>query len=930
MDRRSFIVSTSAALVGAASPRSSQAEKASEAPQAFRSPSGEVVPYRSADLFRVGPQRTFTGEALSEIAFPLGGIGTGTVSLGGRGQLRDWEIFNRPAKGRTLPFSFAALWARAEGEQPKLRVVEGPLRPPYSASFGYPRSSAQGLPHFQGARFTGAYPFARVDFEDATLPLEVSLEAFNPFVPLDVADSSLPVAIFHYRLRARGDRPVDLALAFSLLNAVGYDGKASLGGEQHDGFGGNLNTLRDESIGGSRIVGFDMTASKYWTESPRYGSMALVTTHDALTSLPAWKGAEWFDSFQNWINEFSPEGRFQPGPAMAPTADKRSACATVAPYARLEPGQSTTITFVIAWNFPLRENDWNREPEVKGQLLRNDYAGRFPGAWDVARHTVENLERLEARSRSFHDAFFSSTLPTQVLDAASSQASILRTNTCMLIEKEQFFAFEGCGDDGGCCPMNCAHVWNYEQALAFLFPSLERTMRETDLLQNLRPDGSMAFRTMLPLGRAIWSFRPAADGQMGAILKLYREWQISGDDAYLRKLWPHAKRALEFAWTSWDADKDGVMEGEQHNTYDIEFYGPNAMMGTLYLGALKAATRMAEAVGDDEAVKAYSTVFESGRKNLEELWNGEYYVQHVPAAAEIKAGPASLNEPWHAPAIVDGQVRYQYGDGCLADQLLGEWFAAVAGLAPLLPPEHVGAALGSIYRHNFRHDLLEHPNAQRIYALGEEKGLLLCSWPKGGRPSLPFVYADEVWTGIEYQVAAHLIYAGHVAEGLAIVRGTRDRYDGRRRNPWNEVECGSHYARALSSWSLVLALSGFSWSAPERRLGFAPRVNANDFRCFFSAGEGWGTFSQRVDGKGAIDAALEVRYGKVSLRHLRLRNGAAWRGATLSRVTAPGVAAAEVSVRTNGESLDVDLGRVVVVAEGQALSLALKPSAATA
>ncbi len=548
----------------------------------------------------------------------------------------------------------------------------------------------------------------------------------------------------------------------------------------------------------------------------------------------------------------------------------------------------------------------------------------------MARHTVENLERLEGRSRSFHDAFFSSTLPAQVLDAASSQASILRTNTCMLLENGQFFAFEGCGDDGGCCPMNCAHVWNYEQALAFLFPSLERTMRETDLLQNLRPDGSMAFRTMLPLGRAVWGFRPAADGQMGAILKLYREWQMSGDDAFLRKLWPQAKRALEFAWASWDADRDGVMEGEQHNTYDIEFYGPNAMMGTLYLGALKAAARMAEALGDAAAVKAYSSVFESGRKNLEALWNGEYYVQRIPAPGEIKTGPASLNEPWHAPAIVDGQVRYQYGDGCLSDQLLGEWFAAVAGLAPLLPPEHVRATLGSIYRHNFRHDFLEHPNAQRIYALGDEKGLLLCSWPRGGRPALPFVYADEVWTGIEYQVAAHLIYADHVAEGLAIVRGTRDRYDGRRRNPWNEVECGSHYARALSSWSLILALSGFSWSAPEQRMGFAPRVNASDFRCFFSAGEGWGTYSQRVDKKGAFETRLDVRHGRVALRHLRLRNEAAWRGAAIFLVTGPGVAAGEASVRTEGESLEVDLGRVVVVAEGQALSLALKPSAATA
>jgi len=911
--------------VGTAASRPTEAAEAKDAPRAFRSPAGNVIPYRSEDLFRTGPQRTFTGEALSEIAFPLGGIGTGTVSLGGRGQLRDFEIFNRPAKGRTLPFTFVALWARAEGEAPRLRAVEAALRPPFAGSFGFPRSSAQGLPHLPGARFTGAYPFARIDFEDATLPVEVSLEAFNPFVPLDVADSSLPVAIFHYRLRARGPKAVEVALAFSMLNAVGYDGKARLSDDEHEGFGGNLNTLREETVGDRRVTGFDMTSSKHWTESPRHGSLALLTTHETLTAMPAWKGTEWFDAFQNWINLFRAEGRFPAAAPMDPTEDKRSAYATVAPHVRLAPGQSTTITFVLAWHFPWRENDWNREPEVRGQLVRNDYARRFPGAWDVARHAVANLDRLERRSRAFHDALFSSTLPAHVLDAASSQASIIRTNTCLLLENERFHAFEGCGDDGGCCPMNCTHVWNYEQTLAYLFPSLERTMRETDFRENMRPDGSMAFRTLLPLGRALWSFRPAADGQMGSILKLFREWQISGDDDLLRRLWPQAKRALEFAWTSWDADRDGVMEGEQHNTYDIEFYGPNAMMGTLYLGALKAGARMAEAIGDREAAKQYEGLLESGRAKLEELWNGDFYVQRVPPVAEIRPGPASLNEPWHAPAVVDGQVRYQYGDGCLSDQLLGEWFAAVVGLAPLLAPDRVRKTLASIFANNFRHDFFEHPNAQRLYALEDEKGLLLCSWPKGGRPALPFVYADEVWTGIEYQVAAHLVYSGQVAEGLAIVQGVRDRYDGRRRNPWNEVECGSHYARALSSWSIVLSLSGFSFSAPEGRLAFAPRVNARDFRCFFSTGSGWGVFSQRVGGQ-SHDVRLEARHGEVRLHRLGLRNEAGFQAVALSAASGPGAVAASAKVRVEGEGLELDFGSEVVIGEGQSLALTLGPS----
>ena len=923
VNRREFIVSTSAAALGVAAGREARASDQGD-PRAFRSPSGTLVPYDRDDLFRGGAQRSFTGPALAEIAFPLGGIGTGTVSLGGRGQLRDWEIFNRPGKGKVLPFTFVALWARAEAESPKLRVVEGPLQPPYAGGFGFSRSSAQGLPRFQGARFTGAYPFARIDFEDAALPVEVSLEAFNPLVPMDVDDSSLPVAIFHYRLRSRSPRPVELALAFSILNAAGYDGLARLNSEEWEGFGGNLTRVRAEPVEGRQVVGLDMTSSKYWADNPRNGSIVLATTHPTATARPAWEGRDWFDSFQKWINEFGVAGRFAERPAPEPSEDGRSTYGTLAPTLRLAPGASATVTFLLAWHFPLRENTWNREPEVKAQPLRNDYGRRFASAWDVARHAAARLEPLEALSRAFHDALFGSTLPAHVLDAVSSQASILRTNTGLLLEGQRFHAFEGCGDEGGCCPMNCTHVWNYEQTLAFLFPSLERTMRETDFLVNTRPDGSMAFRTLLPLGFGLWKFRPAADGQMGCVLKLYREWQISGDDAFLRRLWPKAKAALEYAWTSWDKDRDGVMEGEQHNTYDIEFYGPNTMMGTLYLGALKAGAAMAEAVGDRENAAVYRRLFESGRTKHEMLWNGEYYVQRIPSVQEVQPLLSASDEPWHANAVVDGQLRYQYGAGCLSDQLLGQWLSTVVGLGHVLEPEHVGTALQSIYRHNFRHDFYEHPNAQRLYALGDEKGLVLCSWPRGERPALPFVYADEVWTGIEYQVAAHLVYEGHVAEGLAVVRGVRDRYDGRRRNPWNEVECGSHYARALASWSVLLALSGFSWSAPERRLAFAPRVSEGDFRCFFSAGAGWGVFSQRIAPREGFTASVATRFGEVRLRHLHLANTPRWPGATLRSATGPaGESITGASVRLEGNVLAIDLGAEVVVGEGQSLSVTL-------
>jgi uncharacterized protein (DUF608 family) len=357
---------------------------------------------------------------------------------------------------------------------------------------------------------------------------------------------------------------------------------------------------------------------------------------------------------------------------------------------------------------------------------------------------------------------------------------------------------------------------------------------------------------------------------MGGVLKLHREWQLSGDVAMLRQLWPAARRSLDYAWQHWDPDRDGVMEGEQHNTYDVEFYGPNTMTGLLYLGALRAAEEMARALGDATRADEYRRVCESGRSRIErELWNGAFYVQNVrmPAPDELE----TKSERWHTSGIRPGEPepRYQYGPGCLSDQLLGQWFASVVGLGHLVDPERVRVALGSIHNHNFRPDLSTHESCQRTYALNGEGGLLACSWPNGGRPRYPFPYADEVWTGIEYQVAAHLIYEGLVDEGLTIVDAVRARYDGIRRNPWDEFECGHHYARALASWSLLLAASGYHYRAPEQHLEFAARVNPDDFRCFFSVGSGWGRFQQRREGN-QFSASLRLREGTLELRTLRV------------------------------------------------------------
>jgi uncharacterized protein (DUF608 family) len=834
-------------------------------------------PYSRKELFCGPSVRTFSGPSLSEIAFPLGGIGTGTVSLGGRGDLKDWEIFNRPGKGKNLPFTFFAIWAKPEGGESVARILERKLLAPYRGGHGTPQSQLTGVSRLEEAQFRGEYPFAWVQFKDRSLPVRVSLRAWNPFIPLNVADSSIPVAIFEWTVRNPGDKPVQVSIAAAIFNPIGTDGR-NLGAVP----GMNLNKYVEEE----EFRGLRLSSESVKPEDIRYGTMALVTTWKDLDVQTRWYRGGWWDNAHRFWDDFSDDGRVEPLTDAQPSPDRRSDVGDLVAYATVAPQSSITLPFFITWHFPKRDNYWNREEQVRGKIMENYVSRQFKDAWDAAAYTVRNLDRLEEQTGVWHRAFFKSTLPGYVLDAVSSQASIIRTNTCMMLADGSFFAFEGCNDDSGCCPMNCTHVWDYAQSLAHLFPSLERSMRETDFNHNTRPDGSMAFRTLIPLGDYLWGFKPAADGQMGCVVRAYREWKLSGDTEWLRSIWPNVKRALEYAWTKelgWDPNKDGVMEGEQHNTYDIEFYGPNTMMGSLYLAALRAAEEMASALGEEEKAKEYRAVYENGRDRMnEELWNGEWFIQNVnvlpgitvpehlkspePVICECKESPGGYEASLGKGDVVP---KYQYGKGCISDQLLGQWAAHVVGLGHLFDPEHAKKAVHSIFANNWRNPIGQHDNVQRVYALNDDAGLLLCSWPKGDRPALPFVYSDEVWTGIEYQVAGHLIYEGWLNEGLSIVKSVRDRYDGFRRNPWNEVECGHHYARAMASWSALLALSGYEYDGVEKHIGFAPQITPDSFRSFFSTGSAWGTFSQQKDAKRRV-ARLEVLWGEQTLNTISL------------------------------------------------------------
>lgn len=286
------------------------------------------------------------------------------------------------------------------------------------------------------------------------------------------------------------------------------------------------------------------------------------------------------------------------------------------------------------------------------------------------------------------------------------------------------------------------------------------------------------------------------------------------------------------------------------------------MCSSFYLGALAAMSRMGKALGQD--VSEYEELYRRGREYLEtRLFNGEYFYQQVEWET-LEAKMDLEKEPASSRALMEREgPKYQYGQGCISDGVLGAWMARVCGLGDILDPEKVKSHLLSVYRYNFKRDLSTHENPQRPgYALGDEGGLLLCSWPRGGRPSLPFVYSDEVWTGIEHQVASHLMMFGCMKEAEDILSACRGRYDGEKRNPYDEYECGHWYARALASYSYLQAYGGMRYDAVGKTL-YLSSQNAQEFTLFLCTATGYGTVTLR---NGA--AEVHVAKGQIPVEHI--------------------------------------------------------------
>jgi uncharacterized protein (DUF608 family) len=795
----------------------------------------------------------YSGDRLNRIAFPLGGIGAGMISLEGTGAISQVSLRHKPDV-HNEPQVFAALHVKGAKTA---RVLEGPV--PMWKALGSVQSGIEsgnglsgrtyGLPRFAKASFSARFPFATVSLVDPSMPVAVELTGWSPFTPGEAYDSSMPVAAIEYRFTNRSAKPVKAVFSFHAANFMKTGDGAAVG-------------LMER--------GFVLAQLPLPDHPEAEGGFAAFTDEPAATVDAAWFRGNFFDPMTMVWNNVAAGRSLSNAPHVhgAPS----SGGSLYVPFT-LKPRAEKTIRLRFAWYVPrstLREGGASDEKRCYCPW----YAGRFSNLGAVTAYWRAHYDRLRSASIAFRDCFHDTTLPAEVVESVAANLSILKSPTCLRQADGRLWGWEGCCGTFGCCHGTCTHVWNYAQSIPHLFPGLERTLRETEFAVSQDECGHQAFRSSLPIGPAKHDFHAAADGQLGGLMKLHREWRISGDTQWMRKLWPAARKSLDYCIATWDPDHTGTLVEPHHNTYDIEFWGADGMCTSFYLGGLAAAIAMGKACGQD--ITLYETLLAKGRKTMETaLWNGAWFVQKIQWKG-LRAGDPVLapsmecaNDIKYSPeakAILKQEgPKYQYGGGCLADGVLGDWMARCCGVGPVVDRKKTARHLASVFKYNFRESLEDHANPQRPgYAFPQESGLLLCSWPRGGKPSLPFIYSDEVWTGVEYQVAAHLITTGQMEEGLAIVHALRKRYDGQWRNPFDEYECGHWYARAMSSYGLLQALTGARYDAVSQVLYLDPGMKG-DFRAFLCTATGYGTVGLRK-GKPFI----EVVTGTIPVQRIEL------------------------------------------------------------
>ena len=826
----------------------------------------------------IDPPVTYSGKNLTGIDFPVGAVGGSVIRMNGKAERQWWQIFNNfeeRAGSGIVPNSFFALRTTIKNNT-VVRALQ--------------TSSVGDFTAMDSLNFQGEFPLGWYNFGDVALPVEVSMEAYNPLIPMDLKNSAIPTGIFNIKVKNTSDSKVAINLLATQQNAVGFTGYDTIVGPNSrsaKGYGQNKNTILKQN---------DRTSLQMTGPA---GSMQLSAHAGNVSYTSSWKDVSAL------YTDFSGDGELTGEKTASSPEAGMTVDGALATGFSLQPGEEKTITFVLSWHFPKGTFGRSDIPEwtfIEGGSM---YENWWENADAVDDYVTENIDYLDKTTRLYHETMYSSTVPRYVLDRISSNLCVLKSPTTFWTKDGYFGIWESTSNKEEWFG-NCKHVIHYAQGHARVFPELGRTLRKQDL-NTLTREG------FLPNRDGEWN--DAMDGHFGSILGVYREHLMSDDKAFLSSAWPRTRKAMDFAISTYDSDRDGMMSGAYHNTLDCHSSGTSPWIGSLYIAALRASAQMALLMSEEEVSAEYANLANTAaKKQNEELWSEElgYYI----------AKPENLPNT----RVMD--------KACGLDMLLGQWWANQLNLGQIYPLDRSLKGLEAIHRINrFTED--GNPRPYRDFLGNNDTGWQMFVHP-GTVPSNSIHYYCEVMSGFEYSAAATMMQHGMVDEGLEIVEEISKRYDGRFRgpdevtaannapvfgsgSPFGEDECGDFYARAMSSWSVLLALQGYIYDGPQQSIGFKPEITPEDHASFFTTSTAWGLFTQ-TQSQSAQKAEIAVKFGTAQLKNIVLATPNNKTGSNIS-VKLNGVEQVIENSKQDGNTITIHLKSASEVKAGATLSI---------
>lgn len=838
----------------------------------------------------IDPPVTYSGKYLTGIDFPIGAVGGSVIRMNGKAERQWWQIFNNfeeRAGSGIVPNSFFALRTKTKNTT-VVRVLQ--------------TSSVGTFSAMDSLSFQGEFPLGWYNFGDEELPVEVSLKAYNPLIPMDLKNSAIPCGIFSVKVKNTSTDKVEIDFLATQQNAVGFSGYDTIVGpnyRQCKGYGQNKNTIVTQA----GKTSLQMTG--------HMGSMQLSAYADEVSYAASWK------DLTSLYDDFSDDGQLTGEKTASSPEAKMTVDGALATGFSLKPGEEKTITFVLSWYFPKGsfgafDRSWPDWAFLKGGSM---YENWWANANEVDQYIKENFNYLESNTKLYHETMYSSNIPRYALDRITSNLCVLKSPTVFWIKDGYFGIWESTSNDevwGG----NCKHVGHYAQGHARAFPEIGRMLRKQDL-HSITREGLLPARD----GGNV----DAMDGHYGSILGVYREHLLSDNDEFLFTCWPRVKKAMDYAINRFDEDKDGMMKGDHHNTLDCNASGTSPWIGTMYMAALKACEQMAIIVGDQKAADNYRTIWTVGIKNQnEQLWDEK--LGHYAEKSEFLE--------------IEGKRMKVMTDATNIDMLLGQWWANQLNLGQLYPVDRTRQSLAKIHKNNKFTDIegSGYKAAFRDFLGTGNTGWFMNTYP-GEIPENTILYHNEVMSGFEYAAASTMLQYGMLEEGLNMIASIAERYDGRFRgegevhlannscvfgtgSPFGEDECGDFYTRAMSSWSALLALQGFIYDGPKQTIGFKPTWQPEDHASFFTTSKAWGLFTQ-IQTQFLQTADIEVKFGTAQIKNIVLATPENNTGSNMS-VKMDGVEQAIESSKLDGNTITIQLKSACEVKAGTALTVSFK------